>query len=80
MVNLLDYKAEIFAIAAANGVPADIGRDMFVANVEKGAPIKGQPWYRGASRADYAALRVLWQGMTVKERAEALAAFAGAIR
>jgi len=69
MLNI--YKKQILAIAKEHGVTEDVARDMFIANVEKGAPIMGLPWYDGADGFNYESVRKEWLFMSVDERAKA---------
>lgn len=55
MLNLIDYKAEIVAIAKANDAAWDVARDMFLANV-RNAGQDTLPYYEGADGVDWEAL------------------------
>lgn len=74
---LKDFRTSILAIAAKNKVEENIARDMFIANVEKGGKIKGQYWYKGADKLDYAKLKIEWDMLTKAQKAEELAAYRG---
>lgn len=56
MLNLIDYKKEIVAIAKANDAAWDVARDMFLANI-KNAVENALPYYEGAEEVDYLALK-----------------------
>lgn len=55
MLNLIDYKNEIVAIAKANDAAWDVARDMFLANV-RNAGQDTLPYYEGADGVD-------WEGL-----------------
>lgn len=55
MLNLIDYKQEIVAIAKANDAAWDVARDMFLANV-RNAGQDTLPYYEGADGVDWEAL------------------------
>ena len=55
-MNLMDYREEIVAIAKANDVSWDVGRDMFLANI-RNAGDHALPYYQGANEVDYLALK-----------------------
>lgn len=55
MLNLIDYKQEIVAIAKANNAAWDVARDMFLANV-RNAGQDTLPYYEGADGVDWEAL------------------------
>ena len=55
-MDLMEYKEEIIAIARANDVSWDVGRDMFLANI-KNAGEDALPYYEGAEEVDYLALK-----------------------
>ena len=55
MLNLMDYKKEIVAIAKANDAAWDVARDMFLANV-RNAGQDTLPYYEGADCVDWEAL------------------------
>lgn len=55
MLNLIDYKKEIVAIAKANNAAWDVARDMFLANV-RNAGQDTLPYYEGADGVDWEAL------------------------
>jgi len=79
MLNLVEYRDEILAIAMEHAQTWDVARDMFVANVEKGKPIEGQPWYKGADEVDYEALKLEWNAMSLDEQAKANVDFIKAV-
>ena len=56
MLNLMDYREEIIAIAKANDVSWADARDMFLANI-KNAGEDALPYYEGAEEVDYLALQ-----------------------
>ena len=56
MLNLMDYREEIIAIAKANDVSWADARDMFLANI-KNAGEDALPYYEGAEEVDYLALK-----------------------
>ena len=56
MLNLMDYREEIIAIAKANDVSWADARDMFLANI-KNAGENALPYYEGAEEVDYRALQ-----------------------
>ena len=55
MLNLMDYREEIIAIAKANDVSWADARDMFLANV-RNAGQDTLPYYEGADGVDWEAL------------------------
>ena len=55
MLNLMNYKNEIVAIAKANDAAWDVARDMFLANV-RNAGQDTLPYYEGADGVD-------WEGL-----------------
>ena len=66
-MDLMEYKEEIIAIARANDVSWDVGRDMFLANLEN-AGVEGAPHYAGADGLDYTALGKEWGAMSAEEQ------------
>ena len=66
---LKDYLWEIFAIAEEHNKDVGVGRDMLAANLDKGAPVAGQPWYAGADKLDYVTLHKQWAALSGEERA-----------
>ena len=70
MFNLKNYKNEINAIAIANDMPWDVGKDMFVANIQN-AGGEGAPYYAGADKVDYKALKVEWNKLSIDEKGKA---------
>ena len=56
MLNLMDYREEIIAIAKANDVSWADARDMLLANI-KNAGEDALPYYEGAEEVDYLALK-----------------------
>ena len=69
MFNLKNYKNEIIAIAVANNMSWDIGKDMLIANIQN-AGVEGAPYYAGADM-DYAALKPEWMAMTPEQKRDA---------
>lgn len=68
MLNLKKNLWEIFAVADANKVDVGVGRDMLLANIDKGGRVEGRDWYEGAPNLDYAALHGQWAVMSDAER------------
>ena len=68
-MDLMEYKEEIIAIARANDVSWDVGRDMFLANI-KNAGEDALPYYEGAEEVDYLALKEELPEMGTPEYAE----------
>lgn len=66
-MELKNYMNEINAIARANDMPWDVGKDMFVANIQNFG-VDGAPYYAGAD-IDYAPLHTEWMAMTFEARA-----------
>ena len=57
-------RENILGIALYHDVTEDVALDMFVANIEKGVPESGQPWYEGAKKeTDYLALNKEWEAL-----------------
>ena len=71
MLNLKNNLWEIFSVAEANKVDVGVGRDMLLANIDKGAPVEGQEWYEGAPNVPYTELQEQWAVMSDAERATA---------
>lgn len=71
MFNFHDYDKEIIAIGRENDVDLGVAQDMFVANMNKGGPIAGQPWYGGSDELDYRILHAKWTALTLTEQTEA---------
>ena len=74
MLNLIDYKQEIVAIAKANDVSWADARDMFLANI-KNAGEDALPYYEGAEEVDYLALKADCPEQGTEEYAEMCNAF-----
>lgn len=72
-MDLTKYVNEIIDIAEANHMAWDIGKDMFVANIQN-AGVPNAPYYAGAD-IDYAALKPDWMVMTDEERGKAKSEF-----
>lgn len=68
-MKLIDYKNEIIAIAKANDMPWDVGRDMFLANI-RNAGDDSLPHYAGADDVDYLALQKVCPAFGTKEYAD----------
>lgn len=68
-MDLTKYVNEIISIAEANHMAWDIGKDMFVANIQN-AGVPNAPYYAGAD-INYAALKPDWMVMTDEERGKA---------
>lgn len=69
MINLKNFEKEIISIAKANNMSWDIGKDMFIANIQN-AGVEGAPYYAGADM-DYAALKPEWMAMTPEQKRDA---------
>ena len=74
MLNLMDYREEIIAIAKANDVSWADARDMFLANI-KNAGEDALPYYEGAEEVDYLALKADCPEQGTEEYAEMCNAF-----
>lgn len=74
MLNLMDYREEIIAIAKANDVSWADARDMFLANI-KNAGEDALPYYEGAEEVDYLALKADCPEQGTAEYAEMCNAF-----
>lgn len=74
MLNLMDYREEIIAIAKANDVSWADARDMFLANI-KNAGEDALPYYEGAEEVDYLALKEELPQQGTEEYAEMCNAF-----
>ena len=73
-MDLMEYKEEIIAIARANDVSWDVGRDMFLANI-RNAGQDALPYYEGAEEVDYLALKEELPQQGTEEYAEMCNAF-----
>lgn len=73
-MELKKYVNEIVDIAKTNDMPWDVGKDMFIANIQN-AGEEGLPYYPGADEVDYAALKPEWEALSLEERADAKNAF-----
>lgn len=71
MFNLINYVNEINAIAMANDKPWDVGRDMFINNIEDAGREDDQYFYHGADEVDYKALKVEWDKLSAQEKVDA---------
>lgn len=69
MLNLMDYREEIIAIAKANDVSWADARDMFLANV-RNAGQDTLPYYEGADGVDWEALHAECPDIGTQEYAE----------
>lgn len=69
MLNLMDYKKEIVAIAKANDAAWDVARDMFLANV-RNAGQDTLPYYEGADGVDWEALHAECPDIGTQEYAD----------
>ena len=74
MLNLMDYREEIIAIAKANDVSWADARDMFLANI-KNAGEDALPYYEGAEEVDYLALKAHLPQQGTEEYAKMCNAF-----
>ena len=74
MMNLMDYREEIIAVARANDVSWADARDMFLANI-KNAGEDALPYYEGAEDVDYLALKADCPEQGTEEYAEMCNAF-----
>ena len=74
MLNLMDYKNEIIAIAKANDVAWDVARDMFLANIRNAGGVE-LPSYPGAEEVDYLALKADCPEQGTEEYADMCSAF-----
>ena len=74
MLNLMDYREEIIAIAKANDASWADARDMFLANI-KNAGEDALPYYEGAEDVDYLALKADCPEQGTAEYAEMCNAF-----
>jgi hypothetical protein len=79
MINLMDYKKEIIAIAKANDVSWDVARDMFLANIRNAGGVE-LPGYPGAEEVDYLALQAQTPAQGTQEYADLCNAFNEAFR
>jgi hypothetical protein len=79
MLNLIDYKNEIIAIAKANDAAWDVARDMFLANV-RNAGQDTLPYYDGADGVDWEALHAECPDIGTQEYADMCNKFKAAFR
>ena len=79
MFDLLQYQDTVIAMSEANNVTEDIGLEMFIANLDKGEPVEGQPWYAGAEDFDFGELSPEWNALTREEQGAAIEAYTAAI-
>ena len=75
MFDLTKYVNEINAIAMENDMAWDIGRDMFINNIEDAEMANDKHFYHGADEVDYKALKVEWDKLSAQEKADAKNAY-----
>lgn len=78
-IDLMDFKREIVAIARANNVSWDVGRDMFLANI-RNAGNPELPYYKGADHVPWQALQTVVPAQQTREYADMCNAFNRAYR
>lgn len=69
MINFKNHIHDFFDIASKNDMPWDIGIDMFLANVRNSNDPK-LPYYEGADKVDYKALKPELEKMSNEEIAK----------
>ena len=73
-MRLQDYRETILLLAEANEVTEDVGRDMFIANLEASARGEEAP-YKGAEDFDYTSVCDNWTSLSLDERNAACVAY-----
>ena len=73
-MELKNYVNEIINIAIANDKPWDVGKDMFIANIQNHG-VENAPYYAGAGNFDYGAIRDEWMALSLEEKGDAKIVF-----
>lgn len=73
-MELKKYVNEIIDLAEANNMSWDVGKDMFIANIQNHG-IENAPYYAGAGDFDYGAIRDEWVALTPEQKRDAKNAF-----
>lgn len=69
-MELKNYVSEIVNIAKAHNMSWDIGKDMFIANIQNHG-VENAPYYAGAGNFDYGAIRDEWMALSHEEKRDA---------